>query len=166
MAAGVLPYRGIWPRIGPRVFIAPGAAVIGDVELTEWDSWPERDAGKGNGADDKAGTEAPPQRPGQPKEMNRDQKKMCNVLKSLAVSVVMRIGHATARRRFSALTVIWKPLKLCQKRGALMEEAARAIVEEIRAHKRACPETIYLVDTDAEMVDTFEDALRNAVQNL
>ena len=47
-----------------------------------------------------------------------------------------------------------------------MEEAARAIVEEIRAHKRACPETIYLVDTDAEMVDTFEDALRNAVQNL
>lgn len=35
MAAGVLPYRGIWPRIGPRVFIAPGAAVIGDVEIAE-----------------------------------------------------------------------------------------------------------------------------------
>jgi O-acetyl-ADP-ribose deacetylase len=47
-----------------------------------------------------------------------------------------------------------------------MDEAARAIVEEIRAHKRTFPETIYLVDTDADMVDTFEDALRNAVQNL
>jgi O-acetyl-ADP-ribose deacetylase (regulator of RNase III) len=47
-----------------------------------------------------------------------------------------------------------------------MDEAARAIVEEIRAHKRACPETIYLVDTNQEMVEAFEDALRNAVQNL
>lgn len=47
-----------------------------------------------------------------------------------------------------------------------MDEAARAIVEEIRAHKRAFPETVYLVDTDADMVDTFEDALRNAVQNI
>ena len=50
--------------------------------------------------------------------------------------------------------------------GVPIDEAARAIVEEIRAHKRAFPETIYLVDTDADMVDTFEDALRNAVQNL
>jgi len=47
-----------------------------------------------------------------------------------------------------------------------LDEAARAIVEEIRAHKRACPETIYLVDTNQEMVEAFEDALRNAVQNL
>jgi O-acetyl-ADP-ribose deacetylase (regulator of RNase III) len=47
-----------------------------------------------------------------------------------------------------------------------MDEAARAIVEEIRAHKRPFPETIYLVDTNQDMVDTFEDALRNAQQNL
>ncbi len=47
-----------------------------------------------------------------------------------------------------------------------LDESARAIVEEIRAHKRACPETIYLVDTNQEMVEAFEDALRNAVQNL
>ncbi|HVK77521.1 MAG TPA: macro domain-containing protein [Kofleriaceae bacterium] len=46
------------------------------------------------------------------------------------------------------------------------DEAARAIVEEIRAHKRACPETIYLVDPSIDMVDAFEEALRNAVQNL
>lgn len=46
------------------------------------------------------------------------------------------------------------------------EEAARAIVEEIRAHKRAFPETIYLVDALPEMVESFEDALRNAQQNL
>ncbi len=29
----VLPYRGVWPRIASDVFIAPGATVIGDVEI-------------------------------------------------------------------------------------------------------------------------------------
>ncbi len=31
--ATVLPYKGVWPRIGARVFLAPGARVIGDVEI-------------------------------------------------------------------------------------------------------------------------------------
>ncbi len=31
----VLPYRGVLPRLAPGVFIAPGAAVIGDVALGE-----------------------------------------------------------------------------------------------------------------------------------
>lgn len=47
-----------------------------------------------------------------------------------------------------------------------IEEAARAIVEEIRAHKRPFPETIYLVDTNQDMIDAFAEALRNAQQNL
>lgn len=46
------------------------------------------------------------------------------------------------------------------------EEAARAIVEEIRAHRRPNPETIYLVDTSEEMLFSLEDALRNAQANL
>ena len=46
------------------------------------------------------------------------------------------------------------------------DEAARAIVEEIRAHRRPCPETIYLVDMNDEMVAALEDALRNAQANL
>jgi O-acetyl-ADP-ribose deacetylase (regulator of RNase III) len=46
--------------------------------------------------------------------------------------------------------------------GVAVEEAARAIVEEIRAHKKPFPETLYLVDTSAEMVAAFEDALKNA----
>ncbi|MBL8702449.1 MAG: gamma carbonic anhydrase family protein [Alphaproteobacteria bacterium] len=29
----VLPFKGVWPRFGKDVFVAPGAAVIGDVEL-------------------------------------------------------------------------------------------------------------------------------------
>lgn len=29
----VKPYNGIWPRLGEGVYVAPGAAVIGDVEL-------------------------------------------------------------------------------------------------------------------------------------
>ncbi len=45
-------------------------------------------------------------------------------------------------------------------------EAARAVVEEIRAHKRAFPETVYLVDTSNEMIEAFETALHNAQQGL
>ena len=47
-----------------------------------------------------------------------------------------------------------------------IDEAARAIVEEIRAHRRPCPETIYLVDTNEQMIMALEDALRNAQANL
>lgn len=50
--------------------------------------------------------------------------------------------------------------------GVAFEDAARAIVEEIRAHKKPFPETIYLVDTSADMVAAFEEALRNAQQGL
>lgn len=46
------------------------------------------------------------------------------------------------------------------------DEAARAIVEEIRAHRRPNPETIYLVDQNQEMIDALEEALRNAQANL
>lgn len=44
------------------------------------------------------------------------------------------------------------------------EEAARAIVEEIRSHKGSFPETIYLVDEDRDLVEAFEIALENAQQ--
>lgn len=50
--------------------------------------------------------------------------------------------------------------------GISREEVARAIVEEIRAHKKDLPETIYLVDPSGAMVEAFEDALRNAQQGL
>ena len=33
MRGTVLPYRGVWPRIAEDVFLAPGAVVIGDVEI-------------------------------------------------------------------------------------------------------------------------------------
>jgi O-acetyl-ADP-ribose deacetylase (regulator of RNase III) len=46
--------------------------------------------------------------------------------------------------------------------GVPMEEAARAIVEEIRAHRKPNPEVIYLVDRDPSMVAAFEEALENA----
>jgi hypothetical protein len=38
--------------------------------------------------------------------------------------------------------------------------------EEIRAHRRPNPETIYLVDSNEEMVAALEEALRNAQANL
>jgi O-acetyl-ADP-ribose deacetylase len=49
--------------------------------------------------------------------------------------------------------------------GVPAEDAARAIVEEIRAHRRPFPETIYLVDMNQEIVLAFEEALRNAQQS-
>ena len=47
-----------------------------------------------------------------------------------------------------------------------IEEAVRAIVEELRAHKRPNPETIYLVDPQPAVINAFEEALRNAQQTL
>lgn len=47
-----------------------------------------------------------------------------------------------------------------------LDEAARAIVEEIRAHRRPNPETVYLVDPRNDMIEAFEEALRNAQQNI
>jgi hypothetical protein len=47
-----------------------------------------------------------------------------------------------------------------------MDAAARAIFDETRAHRRPCPETIYLVDTNDHMILALEDALRNAQANL
>jgi carbonic anhydrase/acetyltransferase-like protein (isoleucine patch superfamily) len=29
----ILPYRNILPKIDPRTFVAPGAVIIGDVEI-------------------------------------------------------------------------------------------------------------------------------------
>lgn len=45
-------------------------------------------------------------------------------------------------------------------------EAARAMVDELRAHRGPKPQTIYLVDMEDEMIAAFEDALRNAQQGL
>ena len=42
------------------------------------------------------------------------------------------------------------------------DEAARAMVDELRAHKPPVPDTVYLVTQSAEMVADYEEALRNA----
>lgn len=47
-----------------------------------------------------------------------------------------------------------------------VEEASRAIVEEIRAHRKAHPAEVYLVSNSAEIVATFEEALRTAQQTV
>ena len=45
-------------------------------------------------------------------------------------------------------------------------EIARAIVEEIRAHKKPFPSTVYLVDLQADMIEAFEQAVDNAQHGL
>ena len=46
------------------------------------------------------------------------------------------------------------------------EEAARAMVDELRAHRQQRPATIWLIDVDDVMLHAFEEALRNAQQGL
>lgn len=50
--------------------------------------------------------------------------------------------------------------------GVDQDEAARAIVDELRAHRQPKPQTVYLIDTDESMLFAFEEALRNAQQGL
>ena len=33
--AHILPFRNVWPRFAPSAYVAPGASIIGDVEMAE-----------------------------------------------------------------------------------------------------------------------------------
>jgi O-acetyl-ADP-ribose deacetylase (regulator of RNase III) len=50
--------------------------------------------------------------------------------------------------------------------GVDREEAARAMVDELRAHRQPRPNVIWLIDVDDVMLHAFEEALRNAQQGL
>lgn len=87
----------------------------------------------------------------------------------------IRIGAENVRRAARAaliasdvnqFKVIAMPGIGCDLGDVPIEEAVRAIVEELRAHKRPHPETIYLVDAQPTVVAAFEEALRNAQQNV
>ena len=47
--------------------------------------------------------------------------------------------------------------------GVALDEAARAIVDELRVHKQPKPSTIYLVALSDDLVRAFADALHNAI---
>ncbi len=47
--------------------------------------------------------------------------------------------------------------------GVALDEAARAMVYELRAHKQPQPSTIYLVALSDDLVNAFAEALRNAI---
>ena len=49
--------------------------------------------------------------------------------------------------------------------GVPHDEGARAVVEEIRAHKKDFPTSIYLVDTDSEVLEAFQGAFENALHS-
>ncbi|MFH0899932.1 MAG: macro domain-containing protein [Pseudomonadota bacterium] len=50
--------------------------------------------------------------------------------------------------------------------GVDSQEAARAMVDELKAHRQPKPATVYLVDIDDEVVCAFEEALQNAQQGI
>lgn len=83
----------------------------------------------------------------------------------------MRIGVENVRRATRAaliaasrqgFQVIGMPAMGTGVGGVAMDEAARAMVDELRAHKQPQPATIYLVALTDEMVNAFAEALRNA----
>jgi O-acetyl-ADP-ribose deacetylase (regulator of RNase III) len=48
--------------------------------------------------------------------------------------------------------------------GVPVEEAARAMVDELRAHRQPVPSTVYLIGTHPEVIAAFEEALRLSLQ--
>src|SRR3954464_9763636 len=47
--------------------------------------------------------------------------------------------------------------------GVPVDEAARAMVDELRAHKAPLPATVYLVGTNEMLLSAFDAALKNAI---
>jgi O-acetyl-ADP-ribose deacetylase (regulator of RNase III) len=47
--------------------------------------------------------------------------------------------------------------------GVALDEAARAMVDELRVHKYPFPQTIYLIAQTDELINAFAEALRNAI---
>jgi O-acetyl-ADP-ribose deacetylase (regulator of RNase III) len=87
-----------------------------------------------------------------------------------------RIGVENVRRATRAAliaaaasgidTVAFPGLGASSEGGVDREEVARAMVDELRAHRQPRPNTIWLIDVDDVMLHAFEEALRNAQQGL
>jgi O-acetyl-ADP-ribose deacetylase len=85
----------------------------------------------------------------------------------------MKIGVENVRRatraamlaaaRFGHTTIAF-PLIGIGVGGVPVDEAARAMVDELRAHKQPQPQTVYLMATGQDMVFYYEEALRLASQ--
>jgi O-acetyl-ADP-ribose deacetylase (regulator of RNase III) len=82
-----------------------------------------------------------------------------------------KIGIENARRATRAALIaaqvhgfetIGIPSIGAQAGGLAYDEAARAIVDEVRGHRGPKPATVYLIDPEDYMLRAFEDALRMA----
>jgi O-acetyl-ADP-ribose deacetylase len=85
----------------------------------------------------------------------------------------MKIGVENVRRATRAAmlaagrsnhSVIAFPLIGAGNGGVPVDEAARAMVDELRVHKMSMPQTVYLMATGNDMVFYYEEALRLASQ--
>lgn len=71
-----------------------------------------------------------------------------------ALLAAARSGHA----------VVGMPALGTGSGGVPRDEAARAIIDELRAHRGPTPQTVYLIANDEDMLRCFEEAARNATQ--
>jgi O-acetyl-ADP-ribose deacetylase (regulator of RNase III) len=83
----------------------------------------------------------------------------------------MKIGVENVRRAtraalvaaaFHKIETIALPVMGSGSGGVPVDEAARAMVDELRAHKHPSPGTVYLVATNEISISAFEAALKNA----
>ena len=84
----------------------------------------------------------------------------------------MKIGVENVRRatraallaaaRFNHATIAY-PVIGTGPGGVPFDEAARAMVDELRAHKAPLPATVYLVGTNEMLLSAFDAALKNAI---
>ena len=77
-----------------------------------------------------------------------------------------RDGVAGVISRRSGLEVVAFPSIGTGPAGVEPSDAARAMVDEIRAHKGPTPHTIWLVDADDAVLRAFIEALQNASLNV
>ncbi len=85
----------------------------------------------------------------------------------------MKIGVENVRRatraamlaaaRYNYVTIAF-PIMASGVGSVPVDEATRAMVDELRAHKQPMPQTVYLMATGPEMVFYYEEALRLASQ--
>ena len=67
---------------------------------------------------------------------------------------------AAARNNFTTIAI---PAMGTGVGGVPVDEAARAMVDELRAHKQPNPQTVYLVTMSDMMVSAFDSALKIAI---
>jgi O-acetyl-ADP-ribose deacetylase (regulator of RNase III) len=76
------------------------------------------------------------------------------------------VRAALIAANMNQLSTVAFPSMSSGQEGPTVAEAARAVVQELVAHRKSFPETIYLVAPEEETIGIFEEAIHNAQRGL